>query len=59
MGLESSVFFEKKINLGQSPKKGTQSHMSRFNERKKEEGRKAPSPVMHQNGARQLRARVR
>ncbi len=33
--------------------------MSRFNERKKEEGRKAPSPVMHQTGARQLRARVR
>jgi hypothetical protein len=33
--------------------------MSRFNERKKEEGRKAPSSVMHQTGARQLRARVR
>ncbi len=33
--------------------------MSRFNERKKKEGRKAPSPVMHQNGARQLSARVR
>ncbi len=33
--------------------------MSRFNERKKEEGRKAPSPVMHQTGARQLRSRVR